>query len=172
MADRRLILLRHAKSDWSQAGLPDHDRPLASRGRRACALLSAYLRSSRPAPDLVLCSSALRTRQTLDGIRAGLPADVAVLVEDRLYLAGGADLLVRLREVDDGTGAVLVVGHNPGIHELATGLLGSTGHRKLPAFPTGALAIVDVAVPGWGRLGPGAARLAAFTTPKLLAAGA
>ncbi len=162
--------MRHAKSDYPN-GVPDHDRPLASRGRRACRLLSAYLRSCPRPPDLVLCSSALRTRQTVDGIRPGLLADVAVLVEDRLYLADGTDLLVRLREVDNRVEVVLVVGHNPGIHELAVGLLGAAGHRKLPAFPTGALATEDVALPHWERLGPGAARLVAYTTPKLLAAG-
>jgi phosphohistidine phosphatase len=165
---RQLLLLRHAKSDWADAATPDAGRPLSREGRAACGLLANHLARTRLAPDLILCSSALRTRQTVERIGPGLPRDIPVLTEDRLYLATAEDLLSRLRDLDDGLPSVLLVGHNPGIHELAVELLPPPDRHLMPTFPTAALAVLDLRVRRWAELGPGATHLGAFTTPRAL----
>ncbi len=165
---RRLLLLRHGKSDWADSSTPDAERPLSPRGRAACELIAEHLRADQLIPDLVLCSSARRTRQTVEHIAGALPPDVPVLTEDRLYLADVADLLDRLRELDDGVPTVLLVGHNPGMQALAAGLLPVGERPRIPTFPTAALAVEDLAVGRWAELGPSTTRLVSFVTPRSL----
>ncbi|WP_250279109.1 histidine phosphatase family protein [Frankia sp. Cppng1_Ct_nod] len=171
-APRRLLLLRHGKSDWTDSATADVDRPLSPRGRAACGLIAEHLRADRLVPDLVLCSSARRTRETVEHIAGALPPDIPVLAEDRLYLAEVSDLLDRLRELDDGVPTVLLVGHNPGIHALAAGLLPVGERPRIPTFPTAALAVEDLAVGRWAELGPSTTRLVSFATPRSLAGSA
>ncbi|MCK9875983.1 histidine phosphatase family protein [Frankia sp. Ag45/Mut15] len=168
MATHRLLLLRHAKSDWAEGDTPDAQRPLADSGLRACTLVARHLRDHNLAPDLILCSAALRTRQTVEGIATALPAGVPVVTEDRLYLAEAETLLDRLRDVDDGVPTVLLVGHNPGIHTLAVALLAATDRPRIPTYPTAALAVEDLLVPRWAELGQSTTRLASFVTPREL----
>lgn len=163
---RRLMLLRHAKSDWADAQTPDARRPLSRDGRDACVLVAEHFAAERLAPDLILCSSALRTRQTVQRIAAALPPDVPVLTEDRLYLAGPDELLGRLREVDDGVPNLLLVGHNPGIHALAVGLLAQADRARIPTFPTAALAVLELGTRRWAELGPASTRFGSFVTPR------
>jgi phosphohistidine phosphatase len=165
----RLLLLRHAKSSWDDPSLADHERPLAPRGHRAAESMADHLRSSVPKPDLVLCSSALRTRETLDRMSKAL-GDAEVVVDDDLYGADDDVLLERLRGVPDRFETVAMIGHNPGIHDLAIALAGSGADlgRMRAKFPTGALAVLEFDGP-WGELAPGEARLEAFVTPKDLA---
>ncbi|HEV8628643.1 MAG TPA: histidine phosphatase family protein [Acidimicrobiia bacterium] len=163
-----LFVLRHAKSSWNNSSLADHDRPLAPRGERAAEALAAHVATIDPPPALVLCSTARRARDTLEPVRAQLPDSTAVLIEDELYGAGAPDLLDRLREVPEDTPSVLLVGHNPGLEDLVTGL-GRAGDPNLIArvhnkFPTGALATLAFSGP-WKGLGWGAATLEAFVVP-------
>jgi phosphohistidine phosphatase len=166
---RTIYLLRHAKSSWDDPGLPDHERPLAPRGRRAGKQMAEHLRETGVAPELVLCSSAVRTRQTLDLIRAAL-GDTAVEVEDGLYGAGSDDLLDRLRSLPDSTSSVLLLGHNPGLEQLALLLAGSGDEldRLQAKFPTGALATIAVPPAPWSSLNEGDGELTAFVVPKQL----
>lgn len=166
---KRLLLLRHAKSSWDDPALSDHDRPLAPRGHRAAESMAEHLRSSIPHPDLVLCSSALRTRETLDRMSKAF-GDAEVVIDDELYGATGDLLLVRLRGVADRFETVAVIGHNPGVHDLAITLAGSgAGLGGMRAkFPTGALAVLAFDGP-WREVAPGRGRLEAFVTPKDLA---
>jgi phosphohistidine phosphatase len=169
---KQLFLLRHAKSSWDDPELDDHDRPLAPRGRRATELIAKYLRREGIVPDLVLCSSALRTRQTLERIAPAWGDDVRVEVEAELYAASAGELLERLRAVADDVESVMLIGHNPGIEELALSLAGSGD--ELPAlrrkYPTAALATLEVDGP-WRDLAPGGAELTDFVKPKQLAKG-
>jgi phosphohistidine phosphatase len=166
---KRLLLLRHAKSSWDDPGLPDLERPLAPRGHRAAERMAEYLRSNAPPVDLVLCSSALRTKQTLERMTKAF-GDAEIVVEDELYGATDDELLERLRRVAEGDETVALIGHNPGIHDLATTLAGRGGDldRMREKFPTGALAVLEFDGP-WRRLSRGGARLASFVTPKDLA---
>jgi phosphohistidine phosphatase len=165
-----LYLLRHAKSSWDDPGLEDSDRPLAPRGRRASALVAEHLRGDHVAPALVLCSSALRTRETLAAILPALEGEVEIRIEDRLYLAGADALLARLNEVPDSLPSVLLIGHNPSIQELALTLAGRGDglDRLRERFPTGALATLGIPTGGWSGLRPRAAVLESFVLPREL----
>ncbi|MGO9657675.1 MAG: SixA phosphatase family protein [Acidimicrobiales bacterium] len=163
-AVRSLYLLRHAKSSWADTGLGDHARPLSPRGEAAARAMAAYLRGEEVEPALVLCSTALRARQTL----AALSPRGEVRYEDGLYGASAADLLARLRRVPDEVGSAMVVGHNPGLHELAVSCSGKGDPLQLARLgdklPTGAL--VRLSFPGpWAVLAPGHAVLDALVVP-------
>ena len=166
---KRLLLLRHAKSSWDDPSLPDRDRPLAPRGHEAAERMAAHLRSNAPAVDLVLCSPALRTTETLEHLGRAF-GDAKMEVEDDLYGAGEEELQDRLREVPEDVDAVALIGHNPGIQDLATRLAGSGKDldRMRTKYPTGALAILEFDGP-WEGLAEGGGRLVAFVTPRDLA---
>jgi phosphohistidine phosphatase len=169
-AGRRLILLRHAKSSWNDAKLGDHERPLDNRGHAAARLLAAHL-ATLPPPALVLCSSALRTRQTLEHLLPSLAAP-EVLIEDGLYLASPSAIRNRLAEVGDDTAAILIIGHNPGLHDLAMALADGSPKRLRDRvggkFPTGAMATYRVAGP-WRAIATAPIELTAYVTPADLA---
>ena len=166
-AARRLYLLRHAKSSWDDPALADHDRPLAARGRRAGELLAEHVRTAGIAPQLVLCSTSARTRETLALLRLG--GEPVVLFERGLYAAPARVLLERLRAIGDDVDAALLVGHSSGIEDLALLLASrgaSLGHLR-EKFPTGALASIELGGE-WRRLRPRCATLADFVTPRAL----
>jgi phosphohistidine phosphatase len=160
---KRLFLLRHAKSSWEDQDLPDHDRPLAPRGRKAAKRMAKHLRDEGISPSLVLCSSARRTRETLERVEPG--GDVHV--ERELYGASASELLDRLRRVPDETQSVMLIGHNPAVQELALELA-ADGDRLADVerkFPTCALATLSLRGT-WGELEASAAELVAFVRPK------
>jgi len=160
---RRLYLLRHAKSSRDDPRLDDHERPLAPRGRRAALATARWIEESGVRPDLVLCSSAARARATLDRVLPAL-GDPRVLVERGLYHASANGLLGRVRALPDEAAAVMLVGHNPGLHELAC-LLAPPGPAT---FPTGALATLEAGVASWSALAGGSATLTALVRPRTL----
>jgi phosphohistidine phosphatase len=166
-AVRNLFLLRHAKSSWDDEGTDDHARPLSARGEAAMRDMATYLRRQAVGPALVLCSTALRARQTL----AALALAGEVSYEDELYGAGAAILLARLHTVADEVGSVMVVGHNPGLHELAVACAGrgepGALARLRDKLPTGALVELCFAGP-WASLRPGGAALEALVLPREL----
>jgi phosphohistidine phosphatase len=164
----RLLLLRHAKSDWGDVALADRDRPLAGRGRRAASRIGAHLKVEGLGPDLVLCSSARRTQETLGRLGLG---DAETSVEDDLYGAPGDALLARIRGLPETVGTALLIGHNPGVQDLAIALagpdLGEPAVRLREKFPTAALAVFEVQG-GWSEFAPGRARLTSFVVPREL----
>jgi phosphohistidine phosphatase len=170
-AMRQLILLRHAKSSWDDPSLPDHARPLNARGRRAAEAMAAAMRDLGLAPDVVLVSSARRTLQTLEAI-SPFPDSPLVEPMDDLYLAPWPRLLDALRQAPETARSVMLIGHNPGLHDLALALVGPAGMATGPAsarrmaegFPTCALAEFVVATP-WRDLGEGGGRLLRFMVP-------
>ena len=164
---RHLLLVRHAKSSWDDLGLADHDRPLALRGVRALPRLREHLDRSGLRPDLVLCSSARRTVETLDGIRPVLGDRVLIEVDPEIYEMDDDDLLARLRTL--GVGCAMAIGHNPCTQELATGLAGSgdpdTLQQLEAKLPTAAA--VTLSFDGsWADLGPGTARVDDLFMPR------
>jgi phosphohistidine phosphatase len=165
-----LYLLRHAKSSWADPTLPDPERPLAPRGRRDAKRIANHLLRRRIEPELVLCSSAVRTRETLELIRPALAAASTVTLEQELYAASAEELLERLRTLPDTVASVLLIGHNPGLHQLSLVLAsaGSELERLEAKFPTAALATLTFANTTWNRLAPADAVLAAYVVPKQL----
>jgi phosphohistidine phosphatase len=169
-SSRRLVLLRHAKSDWPDVA--DHERPLAKRGRRDAPVVGRWLGASGFVPDAVVCSTAARARETWDLVFPGLAAAApgaapAVRYEPRVYEASVLGLLMLVREFDPGWRTALIVGHNPGLAELTVGLAGPDA--ELPAaYPTAFAAVLGL--PGsWAEATPGEARLLDFTIPAHLA---
>ena len=163
---RRLILLRHAKSAWPD--VPDQDRPLAKRGQRDAPVIGRWLRDHGYQPDTVICSAARRTRQTWELVARELGGSPSVTFEPRAYAANAMTLLYLVRELPAASRTAMLVGHNPGVAELATSLAQPPDHDDAPIrFPTAAVAILDV--PGdWASLSPGQARLLDYTTPAEL----
>ena len=169
---KRLWLLRHAKSSWEDPNLPDPDRPLAPRGRRAAELLAAHLAASDLRPGVVLCSSSLRTRQTLAAILPALGDALQIRIERELYGAGAAQLLERLQRLPDGVSSAMLIGHNPGIQDLALALAAGGPARAglREKFPTGALATLELDAERWRDIDNGT--VTTLVTPRSLEAGA
>jgi len=171
---KTLLLLRHAKASRDDPTLDDFDRPLAPRGEESAKRVGRYLRDEIGAPDLVLCSAALRTRQTLDHVATALGPDVAVKVLKGLYLAAPSRLLAAIRRTPDAVGALLVIAHNPGIAMLAADLAGSGDavlrRRMTEKFPTGALADIRLDIAHWADAAPHTGRLRGFVAPRELKA--
>jgi phosphohistidine phosphatase len=167
---RRLILLRHAKSDWPD--VPDRDRPLAKRGRRDAPRIGRWLREHGDQPDVVVVSDAARTRQTWDLVAPELGGSPAVRFEPRAYAASALTLLYLAQELPARYRTAMLIAHNPGLSELATSLAAppetdtatNNGPRPAISLPTAAVAVFEF--PGdWPSLTPGHARLISLTTP-------
>lgn len=169
MALKRLHLLRHAKSSWDSPDLDDHDRPLAERGRRAAPLMADHLIARGLRPDLVLCSTATRARQTFDALAPALDG-VPVLYERTVYVFQGRALIDRLKALPEDVSEVLVVGHNPALEETAVHLADAKASGHLldllhEKYPTGAYAALETEAK-WKALDANCATLVAFIRPK------
>lgn len=165
---KKLLVLRHGKSSWDDPDIPDQERPLTERGRQAARRMSKYLKDKRLEPSLVMCTSALRARQTLELLTPAFPKGATINIEPRLYSASGDELITRLRRVSQAAPAVLMVGHNPAMQELVLTL--ASENAKLDSirkkFPTAALAVLDAEIDEWKDLRPSGATLVDFVTPK------
>jgi phosphohistidine phosphatase len=174
---RRLILLRHAKSAWPD-DVPDHDRPLAPRGRRDAPAAGKWLRKSDYVPDRVLCSTARRARETWQLAEEKLDAHPRTALEGRVYGASTADLLALARLTSADVRTLLIVGHEPAMRELTLELASERTSdaeteelaRVRAKYPTAAVAVLSF-TGRWAELGPGQARLADFATPGDFSAG-
>jgi len=158
---RRLMLLRHAKTERAEPGQRDHDRKLMKRGRADAPTLGAYMAHHDLVPDLALVSPATRAQETWDLVAAAFDKPPRLETDDRIYNATPHKLLELIAEPRKANG-VLVVGHNPGLHEFALQLIAK--------LPTSGLVVVDVPIEDWRRLRPHSARLDRFVTPRLIAA--
>lgn len=167
-----LSILRHAKSSWDDPSHKDFDRPLSERGEDAAPRMGAYMAAQGLAPELVLCSPAVRARQTLDLVLPHLAGDPTVVYEDNFYLAAPSVMLARVRKVEAKVRHVLIVGHDPGMQGLALELAGSGDAEALQSlgrkFPTGALAVIRFNARDWSKIRPAKGRLELFATPKTL----
>ena len=170
----RLMLLRHAKSDWSSPGMQDSARPLNERGEAAARLMGGYMARHSLIPQRVLCSPARRTRETWAGIAAQWAADAEVVFDERLYAATRQVLLSIIRSQDAVARTVLVIGHNPGLQEAAELLIAAGDvelrERLREKFPTAALSVIDFAVDKWSRIHNRSGRLDRYVTPRSIAA--
>ncbi|MFM2129169.1 MAG: hypothetical protein RL477_715 [Pseudomonadota bacterium] len=162
MTMKVLYILRHGKSSPARPGGDDRDRPLDGHGRRQVRETGRRLAVRGWRPALALVSTAGRTRETFDGLRAGLEAEVPARFEESLYLAPVETLIEEIGLLDADIPSVIVIGHNPGLHELALHLGGrheDTKAARLRDFPPCALARFEIAAADWRDLRPAAARL-------------
>lgn len=155
-------MLRHAKSSWKDTGLADHERPLNKRGRADAPRVGHVLKERGLAPDLILCSTAKRARQTAKrAVRAG-GFRCPVELMDEIYLCEAGRLVEILRSVADSTRRVMLVGHNPGLEDLVESLTGEPA-----TLPTAAVAHIELAVDAWSELGNSAGgRLVSVWVPR------
>src|SRR6185369_14868579 len=172
---RRLLLLRHAKAERLQPGGRDQDRVLAARGRADAKTLGAYLARHAFVPDRAVVSTAARTRETWTLLTAAMGQTPPVSFDERIYDAAPEAILGAIKETGRDTGTLMVIGHNPGLQELAAMLVASgdieARERLGREFPTSALVVINFAVETWNGVHPRGGRLEHFITPKWLAAG-
>ena len=156
------LILRHAKSSWKQPELADHDRPLNKRGKRDAHRVGEFLLHRGLVPDLIISSTAKRARKTAEAVAKACGFGGELRLTPALYLAGPEAYIATLRGVSDTCQRVMVVGHNPGLEELITQLLG-----KVTPMPTAALAAFSFPIVHWSEFVPGTkAELLEFWTPN------
>ena len=165
---RALYLLRHAKSDRSDATLADFDRPLSERGRRDARRIGARF-AARAAPELVLYSPARRTMETWEIVRGVLGTPARAAPREAIYLAPPETLLATIRGVEDAASPLLLIGHNPGVHMLALSLIGAPAGRLDAKYPTGGLATIVFEAERWADVGERTGSLESFVAPRDLA---
>ncbi|MEM8790632.1 MAG: histidine phosphatase family protein [Pseudomonadota bacterium] len=169
---KKVILLRHAKSSWSDPTVEDHDRPLNKRGKAAAPVIAQWLAHRKHLPDTVLCSSAKRTRQTVKRMKEILPDLPSPEVDKSLYHAPPDDMRNRLSSLPKDCDTVLLVGHQPGIgaltRKLSADVVRPRCARAFEHFPTGAAAVLEFDIKNWSELDYKSARFVDFAVPREL----
>jgi len=169
---RRLLLLRHAKAERAEPGEPDIERALAERGRKDAARIGAYMAGHSLTPDRVAISPATRTQETWKCTATAFRPAPAATTAERLYDATPHTILAVIKGMPATAHTLLVVGHNPGLHELALMLIASgdidARERLREKLPTSGLAIIDFPIDDWARLHPQSGRLERFVSPRSL----
>jgi phosphohistidine phosphatase len=170
---RRLMLLRHAKTERAEPGERDYDRKLTKRGRADAAVIGAYMARHSLVPHLAVVSPARRTQETWTIIAAAFAKPPRAGNDERIYNAN-TEALIGLIGETRAAASLLVIGHNPGLHDVALQLIASgdakARERVSEKLPTSGLVVIDLAFDDWSRLHRHAGRLAHFVTPRLLAA--
>jgi len=168
---RRLLLLRHAKTERAEPDERDRDRKLTARGRADAPVIGAYLARHGLVPDLVLLSPVTRAEETWALIAPAFTKAPRVVKDQRIYNASPEALISLIRQTREAQ-TLLVVGHNPGLHDLAVRLIASgdidTRERVNEKLPTSGLVVIDLGIDDWSRLHPNAGRLERFVTPRSL----
>lgn len=161
----RLILTRHAKSDWSDSGQPDHDRPLNHHGKDEAAALGAWLKSRGYLPDQIIVSDASRTVETADLVQKALGTTPPRSTRAQLYQSDADRLLAELNHAEGKT--IMLVAHNPGIQHFAHDLIGDTSlHPRLNSYPTACTAVIDFTEDTWADVTAGRGALRDVFIPE------
>lgn len=171
---KRLLLLRHAKTVPAGAGIEDHDRELMKRGREDAPLVGRYMQAQKYIPDLILCSTSRRTVETADLVISELTGTKTIDFEEALYLAEPRIIHAAIRGAPETARTLMIVGHNPGLEQLAAALAREPVKRKErdrfdsieEKFPTGALAVLEFDVPRWRDVATGQGALIDFVRPR------
>lgn len=156
---KTLFLVRHAKSSWADPGMSDYDRPLNQRGLRDAPQMGLHLKNSGIFPELIICSTAIRARQTLEHLNLGIENTV---FENRIYEASAETLLEIIQSIENSYTSAMLIGHNPGMTWLATDLSG----RRIENLPTCAVARISLKTDKWNRAGTCPSRLENLDYPK------
>ena len=157
--------MRHAKSDWDASYVGDHERPLSTRGLKSARRMGKFLARTREFPSLILCSSSVRTQQTLEtASREGGWPDIPVSIENELYLTSQEQVMTRLRTLSNELPSVMIIGHEPTTSVLASLLIGGASI----SVPTGTCSRIDLYIENWGDVRAGCGTLEWHVTPKIL----
>jgi phosphohistidine phosphatase len=167
--------MRHAKSSWTDKKLDDFDRPLSRRGKEAAPLIGRALAAKKIVPELILCSPARRTRDTLRLTIEAMGAKPHISYEDPLYSFGNGDSYLNAISAQKAASPLMVIGHNPSVQNLALRLLGSQGNKVVQKirvkFPTAAVAVLALPIEDWRQIrsrNEVQGELELFLTPKML----
>jgi|ERR1044071_595013 phosphohistidine phosphatase len=161
---KKLLLLRHAKSSWEDTSLPDFERPLNERGLRAAPLVGKFMREQKIRPDLVICSPAKRTRETIALVLEAAGIEPEVRYDERIYEASVTSLLEIISQIEDDKAEVMLVGHNPGFENLLERLT-----NESIRMPTATLACIALNAERWREAAPNGGQLERFVKAKELA---
>lgn len=166
----RLLLLRHAKSDWGDADLDDIDRPLNARGKAAAVAIARYIRDQKLQPSVILCSTSQRTRETLSRLLPHLPQEAHIDLISDLYWKSEDGYGALIRKHGHRAQTLMVIGHNPATEDTALDLIGTSAPETLAdleeKYPTAALAVIDFDITDWSELGSGTGHLERFVKPR------
>ncbi|MBN1413249.1 MAG: histidine phosphatase family protein [Spirochaetales bacterium] len=166
---KTLILQRHAKSSWDYPELEDHERPLNKRGKKASQLIGAFFRQNGIQPDLILCSTAMRTRETLRLMTNEWETVAEIQFIDRIYHGDEDELISIITAVPNQVSKLMVIGHNPTLENLLEDMIGTTAMPE--KFSTAAVAFIEVPVDDWREISTKNGTLVQFITPKGLKKG-
>ncbi len=144
---KKIFLMRHAKSSWKDSNIPDHDRPLKKKGEKDAKAMGKMLKSKKLSPDVILCSSAERAKQTAALFKDAISFDEKIELDDKLYMAEISDLITAIKKAPKKAKSVMVIGHNPGLEALLQTLTG-----KVETFPTSSIAYISVPIDEWSDL--------------------
>jgi len=139
--------MRHAKSSWKDSNIPDHDRPLKKKGEKDAKAMGKMLKSKKLSPDVILCSSAERAKQTAALFKDAISFDEKIELDDKLYMAEISDLITAIKKAPKKAKSVMVIGHNPGLEALLQTLTG-----KVETLPTSSIAYISVPIDEWSDL--------------------
>ena len=167
-----LLLLRHAKAEQAVHGMDDIDRPLAPRGRSDSPRMGAFIAAEALMPDLILCSTARRTRETLELAAPAFGAAIATRLEPAIYEATTARLLAVIRRTPAAVHRLMLVGHNPGFENLTSDLVRTAEKQAAEQierkYPTSGLAVMTFQADAWAKIVPRSGHLTIFTAPRYL----
>jgi phosphohistidine phosphatase len=144
---KKVFLMRHAKSSWKEANIPDHDRPVKKKGEKDVKEMAKMLRHKKHLPDYILCSSAERAKQTAIIFKKASSCEGEIEYSDKLYMAEVPDLIAALKDAPKKTKTVMVIGHNPGLEALLQTLTG-----KVETLPTSSIAYISLPIEKWSEL--------------------
>jgi len=144
---KKIFLMRHAKSSWKDSNVPDHDRPLKKKGEKDAKAMGKAFKNKKLSPDVILCSSAERAKQTAALFKEAISYDGKIDFNDKLYMAEVNDLITAIKNVPPKTKSVMVIGHNPGLEALLQTLTG-----KVETLPTSSIAYISVPIDEWSAL--------------------
>jgi len=158
---KTLLLMRHAKSSWDEAGLADFDRPLNDRGRRAAPFMGEVLRREGLVPDVIVSSPAERARQTTDSVVAAGDFDRRIVFDENIYEASANALRQVAERLEESAGSAMLVGHNPGMEDFIRYLTG-----EIEPMPTAAVAVISLEVETWADVTGRCGRLEMVLRPR------
>lgn len=161
---KTLILLRHAKSDWSEPDKNDFDRPLNERGAKDAPIMGKAVRNLEVPPQIIYTSDALRAKMTAEAISSASGVNTPIELKNEFYNADAAEMLTLIKNIPENFDTVLLIGHNPTFEELTSLLI--SGGQAILRFPTAALAVLKSEITGWKDAAPGMFSLELFMNPK------
>lgn len=167
MAMKELLLMRHAKSDWANENISDHDRPINKRGQADAPMMGEFIKNQNLLPDVLFVSSAKRAQQTSQLWTQGSGFDGTTITRREFYLSSASQYINQIAEYTGEANRIMVIGHNPVMEQLTSVLIGKMDDVHI-TFPTSCMVLLELPISSWDQLSPGLGILKWMMTPKML----